>query len=424
MQLVEQHVITRTDPRFAIIDAAAFKAKNLYNAATYLVRQAFIFEQRYIGYAELFQLLKHHDAYTALPRKVSNDILRQLDKNWRAFFAACETYREDPGKFTGRPKVPKYKDKTKGRFLLIYDIQAISRRALSRGILAPSGLAIEVQTDHRQVKQARIVPRASYYVVEIVYEQPDAAPSGNPALYAAVDIGVDNLAALTSNKAGFVPRLVNGRPIKSTNQFYNKRRAALQETLGHPGTTARMERLTTKRTRRINHYLHTTSRAIIALLVQEGIGTLVVGKNPGRKQEAELGRVNNQHFVGLPHARFISMLEYKAKLAGIRFVLQEESYTSKASFLDHDPIPTYDPKQEGKHVFSGKRIKRGLYQARDGRALNADVNGSANILRKALPNAFEADGIEAVAVRPVWLSFAWSVQPRALAAAGAIPTRA
>ncbi len=147
----------------------------------------------------------------------------------------------------------------------------------------------------------------------------------------------------------------------------------------------------------------------------------MVSKNPGWKQQAELGRVNNQHFVGLPHARFIAMLEYKAKLAGIRCVLQEESYTSKASFLDGDPIPTYDPKREEEPRFSGKRIKRGLYRARDGRCLNADVNGSYNILRKALPTAF-ANGIEGVVVRPVWLTFAWSVQPRALAAACIVPT--
>lgn len=266
------------------------------------------------------------------------------------------------------------------------------------------------------MKQARIVPRLGFYVVEIVYECQEAAPSGNPALAAAVDIGVDNLAAITSNKQGFVPRLVNGRPIKSTNQYYNKRRAELQAALGHERTTARMERFTAKRTRRINHYLHTASRAIIALLVAEGIGTLVVGKNPLWKQEAALGRVNNQHFVQLPHARFIGMLAYKAQLAGIRCIVQEESYTSRASFLDGDAIPTYDPKQEGQYAFSGKRVKRGLYRAQDGRTVNADVNGSYNILRKALPTAF-AHGIEAVAVRPVWLTFAWSVQPKALAAA-------
>jgi putative transposase len=277
-------------------------------------------------------------------------------------------------------------------------------------------LPIAIQTKQSHLAQVRIVPRIGYYVVEVVYEHQESAPSGNPHLYAALDIGVDNLAAITSNKKGFVPQLVNGRPIKSTNQYYNKRKAELQTALGHEGTTARIERVTAKRTRRINHYLHTASRAIIALLVQEGIGTLIVGKNPGWKQEAELGRVNNQHFVQIPHARFIGMLEYKATLAGIRYVLQEESYTSKASFLDGDPIPTYGPTREDRPVFSGKRVKRGLYRTKDGRCLNADVNGSYNILRKALPDAF-GKGIEALVVAPVWLTFAWSVQPRALAAA-------
>ena len=402
MQLVEQHVIDTADPRFAGIDAAAFAAKNLYNAALYEIRQTYIFEGRYLSNKEVYHRMKHTDAYRALPCKVSNDILRQLDKNWRAFFAALDAWKEDPSKFVGRPKLPKYRHKTKGRFLLTYDLQAISRRALARGILVPSGLNIEVQTAHRRIKQARIVPRIGYYVVEVVYEQQEATPSGNPALYAAVDLGVDTLAALTSNKVGVAPRLVNGRVLKSYNQFYNKRRAELQEALGHEGTTARMERLTTKRTRRINHYLHAASKTIIALLVAEGIGTLVIGKNLLWKQEVELGRVNNQHFVQIPHARFIDMLSYKAELAGIWVIVQEESYTSKASFLDLDPIPDYTPKREDKPVFSGKRVERGLYRTKAGRRIQADVNGSYNIGRKALPNSF-GQGIEAAAVRPVRL---------------------
>jgi len=198
---------------------------------------------------------------------------------------------------------------------------------------------------------------------------------------------------------GFAPRLVNGRVLKSSNQFYNKRRAELQEALGHEGTTARMERLTTKRTRRINHYLHAASKTIIALLVSESIGTLVIGKNVLWKQEVEMGRVNNQHFVQLPHARFIDMLTYKTELAGISVKVQEESYTSKASFLDLDPMPVYDPKQEEKPAFSGKREKRGLYRAKDGGRIQADVNGAYNIGRKAFPNSF-GQGIEAAAVRP------------------------
>jgi putative transposase len=424
MQLVEQHVISKADPRFAVIDAAAFKAKNLYNAANYLVRQAFIFEGRYLGYAAIFHLIKHHEAYSALPRKVSNDILRQLDKNWRAFFAACEAYRDDPSKFVSRPKLPKYKDKSKGRFLLTYDLQAISRRALTRGRLRLSGLGLEFPLTHNWIKQARIVPRMGYYVVEIVYERHEADPSGNPALYAAIDLGVDTLAAITSNQVGFVPRLVNGRPIKSTNQFYNKRRAELQAALGHQGTTARLERLATKRTRRINHYLHAASTTIIALLVQEGIGTLVIGKNPLWKQEVELGRVNNQHFVQIPHGRFIEMLRYKAALAGITVKVQEESYTSKASFLDLDPMPVYDPGRDEQPAFSGKRVERGLYRAKSGRRIQADVNASLNIGRKAFPNSF-GQGIEAaLAVRPVALPISTVIPSRARDRAAILPTRA
>jgi len=253
MQLVEQHVIARSDPRLAPIDAAAFKAKNLYNAANYLVRQAFIFESRYLSNKEVCHRMKQTDAYRALPCKVSNDILRQLDKNWRAYFAALEAYREDPSKFVGRPKLPKYKHKTRGRCLLIYDTQAISRRALARGTLAPSGRSTEVETTHRRVKQARMVPRIGCSVVEIGYEQAEGAPTGTPALSAAVDLGVDTLAARPSNKVGFVPRRVLGRVLKSSHQFDTQRRADLQEALGHEGTTARMERLTTHRTRRSNH---------------------------------------------------------------------------------------------------------------------------------------------------------------------------
>jgi putative transposase len=211
---------------------------------------------------------------------------------------------------------------------------------------------------------------------------------------AGIDLGVDNLVALTSNKPGFIPVGVNGRPVKSINQYYNKRRAELQKALGHTGTTARMERLTNKRNRRIEHYMHTVSKQVIGLLVKEGIKTLIVGKNDGWKQNSNMGKSNNQQFCFIPHAKFISMLEYKGALVGIKVVLTEESYTSKASFLDQDALPVYDPKREEKPKFSGKRIERGLYRAKDGRLINADVNGSLNIIRKVAPNVFETEGVE------------------------------
>ena len=158
-----------------------------------------------------------------------------------------------------------------------------------------------------------------------------------------------------------MPRLVNGRPVKSINQFYNKQRSDLQSRLPKEQYTSnRLERLTTKRTRKIDHYLHTASKRIIDLLIQERIGTLVIGKNANWKQEVNIGKRNNQNFVNIPHARFIDMLTYKATLVGIAVVITEESYTSKCSFLDMEPIKKHE-------VYVGKRVKRGLFRSASGK---------------------------------------------------------
>jgi putative transposase len=174
----------------------------------------------------------------------------------------------------------------------------------------------------------------------------------------------------------------------------------LQHKLGTASTTAHMERLTAHRTRQIDRYLHTASRRIIDLLVAEGIGTLVIGQNPRWKQEAHLGRRGNQNFVSVPHARFIDMLSYKAALVGIGVIVTEESYTSKASCLDADPLPVYGAAEVP--AFGGRRVKRGLYRAANGRRINADVNGVYNTIRKVLPDSF-GQGIAGTAVCPVRL---------------------
>jgi len=325
---------------------------------------------------------------------VSQQVLRMLDKNWQAFFAAVRAYRENLGKFKKRPGLPRYLHKTEGRYALVYTIQALSKPALKQGIIQPSGLAISVVTRQTRIAQVRIVPRGQFYVVEVVYEKDVEQAAVDPNLAAGIDIGLNNLAAITSNKPGFVPVLVNGRPVKHINQGYNKRRAELQTKLGKPGRTRRMERLTTRRTRQINHYMHTHSRRIIDLLIAEGIGTLVIGKNDGWKQEISIGKRNNQNFVQVPHARFIQMLTYKAELVGIQVILTNESHTSKCSFLDDEPI-CHHPR------YVGKRIKRGLFRAADGRQIiNADVNGAYNIIRKAIPGAF-GQGKAGVVVHPV-----------------------
>ena len=398
MQLVEKHMISKTDARFELIDRAAFASKNLYNAALYEIRQHFIFAGKYLNYNQMDKRMQKHEAYRLLPRKVSQQVLKLLDKNWASYFAAIKAYEEDPSKFRGRPKLPGYKDKKAGRNVLVYTIQAISKTALRNGIIKPSQLGIEIRTRHRNVDQVRIVPKKSgCYIVEVVYTEVEVQEEVNHSLVAAIDIGVNNLVALTSNKRGFVPRLVNGRPIKSVNQYYNKRVSKMQKSMSSNHHTSRkIERVAAKRTRRIDHYMHTASRRIIDLLVAEGIGTLVIGKNAGWKQECKMSRKNNQHFVQLPHARFIDMLTYKAKLVGIEVLVQEESYTSRASFLDLDPIPVYGEKDADKVKFNGRRITRGMYKSKSGRNLSADINGSYNIMRKALPNVFTDNGIEDV----------------------------
>ena len=226
-------------------------------------------------------------------------------------------------------------------------------------------------------------------------------PNLDDNFVAGIDIGLNNLVALTSNKPGFQPLIANGRPLKSSNQFYNKHEAELQSQLeGNRKTSKRITKLSNKRNRKVNHYLHNASRQIINHLVDEGIGTLVIGKNKNWKQEINIGRQNNQNFVSIPHARFVNMLSYKAKLAGTKVITTEEGYTSKCSFLDLEPIDKHEE-------YAGKRIKRGLFRANDGTLINADVNGSGNIIRKVVPNAFalsssgQADGIEDFVVRPL-----------------------
>jgi putative transposase len=408
MQVVEQHLIRKSDPRYGPIDAAAFASKNLYNQVTYQMRQAFIHEGKYLSYTEIFHRVKYLDCYQALPRKVSNSILILIDKNWKSFRKSLKAWKKYPEKYTGKPKIPGYKHKEKGRNILIYDKQALGKRIFKEtGKLVPSGLPIQIATrvEWEALDQVRIVPRLDGYMVEVVYQKEETQAAVDPQLYAAVDLGVNQLAAITSSKPGFVPRLVNGRPLKDLNHYYNQQRARQQKQLAKAKrfTSHQLDRITTKRNRRVKAYLHTASRRIIDLLVEEGIGTLVIGLNKGWKQEIELGRRNNQNFVQIPHSRFLQLLQYKAQLVGIRVLVREESYTSKASFLDLDDIPTYDPERTGKPRFSGKRETRGLYRASDGRRIHADVNGSYNTLRKEFPNAFPhsfGQGIAAPAVVP------------------------
>jgi hypothetical protein len=298
--------------------------------------------------------LKASAEYRALPAKVAQGVLRQVALAWTSPFAACQAWQADPTTFLGHPTLPKSLPKSlpkQGRNLLTYTEQAISRAPKNRGSVVPSGVNIRLDTRQTNVDQARLVPRSGCAlaalwlrsgcaVVEVIYERAPVPAPGNPARRAGGDRGLNTRALLAADIAGCVPRLVNGRPVKSMTPFYNQRQAEWQrraewqrqlDAAGEADTSRRGERLTTKRTRRIDHSLPTASRRLIDLLVAEGIGPLCSGKNPLWKQAVHMGRRGNQNVVCVPHARFMEVLTYNAELVGIQGRITEERATSRAS---------------------------------------------------------------------------------------------
>ena len=402
MRLVERHIIKKNHRFYAEIDRLCFLSKNLYNYANYLCRQSFIFENTYRNYYDIQKTLQSQLDYQAMPAKVSQQVLMILDRNWISFKESNLAYKETPSKFKARPRLPGYKHKIKGRNVVVYTAQAISKKQLKQGIINPSKTAIYLKTkvEPSKIKQVLLVPRLNHYVIEVIYEAEKQQYELEENSYASIDIGLNNLATLTFNQAGRKPLLINGKPLKSINQYYNKVKSELQSILGENKSSQKLKKLCNKREFNINDYLHKASRLIINTLINQKIGTLIIGHNTDWKQKINLGKRNNQNFVSIPYNKFIEMLSYKAEMVGIKIIITEESYTSKASFLDNDPLPVYQKGQKNQVTFSGKRINRGLYRTGKRKLINADVNGSLNIMRKAVPNAF-GHGIEGVVVHPV-----------------------
>ncbi|MFB2771217.1 RNA-guided endonuclease InsQ/TnpB family protein [Pelatocladus sp. BLCC-F211] len=396
MQLVEKYVINQQHKFWKECDYLALQSKHLYNAANYIQRQYFFETKKYYNSIDIYHQTKSLEAYRYLPTKVSKQIVRRVSEAWKGWLAALKDWSKYPEKYLGKPKIPGYKHKERGRNVVIYPIDAISKPALTKGIVKLSQTLIELKTQARNVDQVRIVPKLDHYVIEVVYTVEDAMKS-NGKYSAGVDLGLNNLMAITSNHPGIKPLLINGRPLKSINQFFNKRVAKAQSI----EAIRQIKQLNSKRDRRIDNYLHTVSRRVIDWCQINDIGQLIIGNNQGWKQELNIGKKNNQEFTKIPHAKLINLLTYKAHLAGIQIVLTEESYTSKASALDGDKLPVYQSKAEIKLVFTGKRVNRGLYKTSIGRTINADTNGSLNIARKVIPNFM--DGIVGLPFIPVVL---------------------
>jgi putative transposase len=362
-----------------------FNAKNLYNYANYIIRQEYINNKRYIPYKEMNFNLKTHQQYKDCMSQPANCILRLLDKNWKSFFCALKAYEKNPTKFLGRPQIPKYLKKN-GRFNWMIPNNAcyFEKGELKFRVRKLQSVKWKCRCVGRLI-QVRFVPRGCVYVMEIVseVEVPDTLIENKRIV--GIDLGVNNLAT-ASNNIGEQPFIINGRGLKSINQFYNKRRSKLQSKLPKGQFWSnQLEQITFKRFNRVKNYMHHASRYIVNWCVQHRIDTLVVGHNDEWKQDLKMNKVNSQNFVGIPYEILIQQLKYKCEDVGIIFIETEESYTSGTSFLDGE-LPckeSYNKK---------RRIKRGLFQTAD-TLINSDVNGSLQIVRKVFPDAFDY-GIE------------------------------
>ena len=397
MKLVEKHLIKSSKQEWYEIDSLCFLSKNLYNYAVYQCRQAF-FENRPVpNFNQLYHLLKNGDDYKALPAKVSQLIIKQVAKSFKSYFVAIRVYAKNKSKFLGKPKLPRYKHKTKGRNILSYNYQAVSKKALKLGLVQPSGTNLSVPTKQAHIDEVRIIPKGGSYVIEVVYEAKEIKPKTvEHTKIAGIDIGINNLACVTSNALFFEPFIVCGKALKSANRYYNKVKARLQSKLPkNQYSSNRIQRLTIKRNSKVDYYLHTASRYIVNRLLNHQITMLVIGKNDNWKQKVNLGKKTNQNFTSIPHATFINQLIYKCQLVGIKVITVGEAYTSKCSFLDLEPI-------KKQTTYLGKRIKRGLFKSSSGRFYGADQNGSLNIIRNAVGDSvFDRQSIMRLVVSPV-----------------------
>ncbi|WP_410473075.1 RNA-guided endonuclease InsQ/TnpB family protein [Faucicola mancuniensis] len=405
MYLTHTIRIKMAHKHYKMLDNYAFLCKNLFNVATYHNRQAVITNNKTPTAFNLINQLtktKQQD-YKAIPAKVAQQAIKQVYQNFGSFWAVIKSYHKDKSKFLGRPKLPKYLNKTKGRANIIFTKQAISKRDLNKGILTLSsyfdtplsfdlGKLSDVIT-FESLQEVKVVKIANGYDIKITYKTHEPSLKQNNNRYLAVDLGLNNLLTVVSN-TNDTPFIITGKTVKSTNQFFNKIKAKLTSTKDKLKNKAvaqkhfinkKLSQLSAKRNNQINDYLHKASHYLINHAVANEITTIVIGHNKDWKQGINIGKRNNQSFVSVPFARLVQMVQYKAKLQGIDVIVTEESYTSKCSFLDNEPLQ--------KHTsYQGKRIKRGLFESSNNTLINADVNGAYNILRKVIGN-FKFDPI-------------------------------
>lgn len=373
MRLVERHIIN--DNRFEDI---CLKSGLLYNYVLYLVRQG-IFNKEYLKEYDLSKKLCRENQFDFrnLPSTISQQVVGQVFKNVRLWIKSKKYFDNNPSKYGNNiPHLPKYK-RGKKQNMVVFTTSACRIKDdncihFINNIIDP----IKTNVKQEELKQVRIIPQATCYVVEVIYERKETDLNLNKSNFLSIDLGLNNLCSCISN-VDTNPFIINGRVIKSVNQWYNKEKARLMSFVGDRGISNKIKRITLFRNCWIEDKLHKISRYIVNFCISNNIGKIIIGLNKEWKQEINIGKRNNQHFVSIPHSKLIDKITYKAKLCGIEVVINEESYTSKVDHLAFESLNKHD-------IYLGKRIKRGLFQSSIGKLLNADINGAIGIARKVI----------------------------------------
>ena len=367
-------------------------AKNLTNQAIYNVRQYYFNEGEYLNYEKNYALLKSSDNYKMLNSNMAQQILKEVDGSFKSFFGLLKLAKK--GKYAFKDcRLPNYLPKDGYTTLVIGFVRLNGNKLVLpfSNTYKKTHKSVEITIPpillDKKVKEIRIISKANarFFEIQYIYEAECIQRNLNSNNALALDLGINNLVtAVSSNGSSFI---IDGRRLKSINQWYNKRNARLQSIKDkqHYGKkpTNRQKAITRDRNNKVNDYMNKAARKVIDYCISNDIGTLVVGYNETFQRDSNIGKANNQNFVNIPYGKLREKLEYLCQLNGIVFVKQEESYTSKASFWDKDTIPVYNDDNPKTYTFSGKRIYRGMYQTANGKCLNADINGALNILRKS-----------------------------------------
>ena len=367
-------------------------AKNLANEAIYNIRQYYFTEGEFLKYEKNYTLLKNSSNYKALNSNMAQQILKEVDSAFKSFFSLLKLVKQKKYAFTSC-KLPYYLPKDGYTTLIIGFVRLNGNKLILpfSNSFKKTHKSVEITISpiliDKTIKEIRIIPKANarFFEIQYIYEAECIQINLNTNNALALDLGINNLVTAVSNVGKSF--IIDGKRLKSINQWFNKESARLQSIKDkqHFGRklTNRQKVIVRNRNNKVNDYMNKTARRVIDYCIINDIGTLVVGYNETFQRNSNIGKQNNQNFVNIPYGQLRNKLEYLCKLNNIVFVKQEESYTSKASFWDRDNIPVYNADNPKEYQFSGKRLQRGLYQTTSGKIINADVNGALNIMCKS-----------------------------------------